>query len=94
MDGGGARKRLAKRGRAMKVCVGHDYIETLRAARRRKHADKQTRLIGELRGMLLEMKAALAAEMARAGTGLRAHSGKGRRRRRCGRERDQSSRAG
>ncbi|OYW56870.1 MAG: hypothetical protein B7Y80_01955 [Hyphomicrobium sp. 32-62-53] len=63
-SGSGAARRLAKRGRAMKVCVGHDYMDTLRAARRRKHADKQTRLMNELRAMLLEMKAALKQDFA------------------------------
>lgn len=57
--GGGARQRLTKRVAAAKVRVGHDYMDTLSAARRRKHPDKQTRLMNELRAMLLDMKAAL-----------------------------------
>jgi hypothetical protein len=59
---GGARERLSKRGQATKICIGHDYIETVRAARRRKHANKQSRLMNELRAMLLEMKAVLQPE--------------------------------
>jgi hypothetical protein len=78
--GSGAARRLAKRTKAMTLCVGHDYVGTLRAARRRKHADKQTRLMNELRAMLLEMKAALGPEPQRGSAGgYRREKSRGRR---------------
>ncbi len=57
--GCGARQRLGRRVAAAKVRVGHDYIDTLNAARRRKHPDKQGRLIIELRAEIAELKLAL-----------------------------------
>jgi hypothetical protein len=57
--GRGARRRLAKRVAAAKVRVGHDYIDTLNAARRRKHPDKQERLIFELRAEIAALKRAI-----------------------------------
>jgi hypothetical protein len=54
--GGGARRRLGKRVAAAKVRVGHDYIDTLNAARRRKHPDKHERLIFELRAEIAALK--------------------------------------
>lgn len=57
--GRGARLRLGKRVAAAKVRVAHDYIDTLNAARRRKHPDRQERLIFELRAEIAELKLAL-----------------------------------
>jgi hypothetical protein len=57
--GRGARRRLGKRVAAAKVRVGHDYIDTLNAARRRKHPDKQERLIFELRAEIVALKRAI-----------------------------------
>jgi hypothetical protein len=54
--GRGARRRLCRRVTAAKVRVAHDYIDTLNAARRRKHPDKQERLIFELRAEIAALK--------------------------------------
>jgi hypothetical protein len=59
--GGRARRRLVKRVAAAKVRVGHDYIDTLNAARRRKNPDKHERLIFELRAEIAALKRALFA---------------------------------
>ncbi|MBY0225630.1 MAG: hypothetical protein K2Q28_07485 [Hyphomicrobium sp.] len=58
-SGSGARRRLGKRVAAAKVRVAHDYIDTLNAARRRKHPDTQERLIIELRAEIAALKRAL-----------------------------------
>jgi hypothetical protein len=79
--GCGARRRLGRRVAAAKVRVAHDYIDTLNAARRRKHPDKQERLIIELRAMLGEMKAALQAAVAANGASAPVKAGsRGKRR--------------
>ncbi len=57
--GCGARRRLGRRVAAAKVRVAHDYIDTLNAARRRKHPDAQERLIFELRAEIAALKRAL-----------------------------------
>jgi hypothetical protein len=50
---------LGRRVAAAKVRVAHDYIDTLNAARRRKHPNTQERLIFELRAEIAELKLAL-----------------------------------
>jgi hypothetical protein len=57
--GRGARRRLGRRVALAKVRVAHDYIDTLNAARRRKHPDKQERLIMQLRAEIAALKRAL-----------------------------------
>jgi hypothetical protein len=56
-----ARQRLHKRATAAQFRASHDFLDTMSAARRRRHPDKQTRLMIELRAMLREVQAALNA---------------------------------
>lgn len=56
-----AAQRLSRRSARMKAQVGHDFMNTLSAARRHKHVNKQMRLVKELKAELLEMKTLLEA---------------------------------